>query len=88
MGNGTPKRIIATFHNTIGHGAFKSMATGQTCDSIVPASLTPDGEWMACDKGQRADGVGIVRTAVSGTRKTVHRYFVPFSNLADLSYAE
>ena len=82
------KRAVATFRDTVGHGAFKSMAVGQSCDSIVPALLLPDGEWAACDKGQRSDGVGIVRTVMNGTRATKHRYFVPYSNLCDLSYVE
>lgn len=90
MNNQTkPERhAIVTFINSVGHQAHKSLAVGSTCDSIVPAQLLPDCDWVACDKGQRADGLGIVRSVRDGVKSRAVRFFVPFANVADLSYQE
>lgn len=58
---------------------------GGGVDSIVPASLMPDGTWRAVDK-ERADGLGIVRSEGVVTARAERRYFVPMGNVASIAY--
>lgn len=65
---------------------YASLAVGGGhVDSIVPARLLPNGEWTAVDK-ERAEGLGIARKAGPASSQRVERYFVPWSNVAALSY--
>lgn len=74
------------FVDAVGFGVHKSFAIGQSCESIVPAALLPDGDWAGVDKGQQAVGIGIRRVESFGTERRVSRYFVPFANVAELVY--
>jgi hypothetical protein len=82
------KLHAVTFVNAVSFGARQSLAVGINCESIQPATLKPDGDWMAIDKGQRADGLGIRVRDVSGNNRRIRRYFVAWSNVTDIGYGE
>lgn len=81
------RRLIAvTFVDAVGFGVHKSFSVGQSCESIQPAMLLPDGDWAAVDKGQHAVGVGVRRLEAFGAERKVVRFFVPWANVAELAY--
>ena len=79
------KLVAVTFVNAVSWSA-QHVAVGQTCESIAPARLLPDGDWAVIDNNQRADGVGIVRMQGPNTARELKRHFIPWANVADLAY--
>lgn len=93
--NGKPEALpegrklqSVTFVNAVSFGGRNSFAVGTNCESIVPATLQPDGDWSCIDKGQAPHGLGIRVRVVSGNERRVRRYFVPFANVSDVGYGE
>lgn len=82
------KLLGATFVNVVSFDARGSVAIGSNgVESMEPARLEVNGDWVGIDKGQRADGIGI-RRRVGQPRPRIVRSFVPWANITDLSYGE
>ena len=77
------------FRSPIAQGTLASATVGDKgVESLVPAQLGPDGDWYACDKGQRPDGIGIRQKQHAPTGSYMRRRFVPFTNVDELTYSE
>ena len=81
-------RTVA-FRQAVSNGRYTSATVGERgMVELVPAQLTPDGNWMAIDKGQRVDGIGIREKVFEKGSNRIRRSFVPFVNVDELTYGE
>ena len=77
-----------TFREVVSFDSRASVAIGaHGVLSIEPAVIVSGGDWVGTDKAQRADGFGI-RRKVGQPRERIVRSFVPWANIADVSYGE
>jgi len=67
-----------------------SISVPGKADRLVPARLEADGSATPIDKGQRSDGVLLIRTKsdTKSGRMVEYRRLVPWANLKDLGYSE
>lgn len=66
-----------------------SVAVGQTCISIQPATLTPEGDVVGIEKGTTPTGLLVRRKLVSGPEAgKVRRIWVPMANVRFCEVAE
>jgi len=79
----------ALFSRPIANGTLVSAAVGDKgIVEIVPAVVGPGGDWIATDKGQRSDGLGIRQKMFMNGKTHIQRRFVSWSNVDELSYSE
>lgn len=59
----------------------------RTCLSITPVIMLPDGDLVGIEKGQTPVGM-LVRRRMTAPHEHIARHFIPWVNIARVSYAE